>query len=131
MMYATRTRQAKPEPFAEDVGLSEKLRLAHRARPLAFAPSRLLAFSVLTPGPATLRDGTGDPPSPATRHTTPALSALPAIPHHRRSARSPLLSVPRGTRLRTGPTAPPPPRRRAPASCAHARCRPRPAGRVA
>lgn len=61
MMYATRTRQAKPEPFAEDVGLAEKLGLAHLDWPLAFAAIGLIAFSVFTLGQATLKDIPGDP----------------------------------------------------------------------
>ena len=61
MMYATRTRQAKPEPFAEDVGLAEKLGLAHMDWPLTFAAVGLIAFSVFTLGQATLQDVPGDP----------------------------------------------------------------------
>jgi rod shape determining protein RodA len=61
MMYATRTRQAKPEPFAEDVGLAEKLGLAHMDWPLTFAAVGLIAFSVFTLGQATLKDIPGDP----------------------------------------------------------------------
>ncbi len=61
MMYATRTRQAKPEPFAEDVGLAEKLGIAHMDWPLTFAAVGLIAFSVFTLGQATLQDVPGDP----------------------------------------------------------------------
>ena len=60
-MYATRTRQAKPEPFAEDVGLAEKLGLAHMDWPLTFAAVGLIAFSVFTLGQATLKDIPGNP----------------------------------------------------------------------
>ena len=61
MMYATRTRQARPEPFAVQVGLGERLGLAHLDWPLAFAAAALVAFSVFTLGEATRHDVTGSP----------------------------------------------------------------------
>src|SRR6476646_3992258 len=61
MMYATRTRQARPEPFAVQVGLGERLGLAHLDWPLAFAAAALVAFSVFTLGEATRHDVPGSP----------------------------------------------------------------------
>jgi rod shape determining protein RodA len=61
MMYATRTRNARPEPFAVQIGLGERLGLAHMDWPLAFAASALVAFSVFTLGQATRHDVPGSP----------------------------------------------------------------------
>jgi rod shape determining protein RodA len=61
MTYATRARQARPEPFAVRVGLAERLGLAHLDWPLAFAVVALAAFSVFTLGQATQSDVPGDP----------------------------------------------------------------------
>jgi rod shape determining protein RodA len=61
MMYATRTRNARPEPFAVQVSLGERLGLAHMDWPLAFAAVALVAFSVLTLGQATRHDVPGSP----------------------------------------------------------------------
>jgi rod shape determining protein RodA len=61
MMYATRTRNARPEPFAIEVSLGERLGLAHMDWPLAFAAAALVAFSVLTLGQATRHDVPGSP----------------------------------------------------------------------
>jgi rod shape determining protein RodA len=61
MMYATRTRNARPEPFAVEVSLGERLGLAHMDWPLAFAAVALVAFSVLTLGQATRHDVPGSP----------------------------------------------------------------------
>jgi rod shape determining protein RodA len=61
MMYATRTRNARPEPFAVQIGLGERLGLAHMDWPLAFAAVALVAFSVLTLGQATRHDVPGSP----------------------------------------------------------------------
>jgi rod shape determining protein RodA len=61
MMYATRTRQARPEPFAVHVGLGERLGLAHMDWPLTLAAIGLAAFSVLTLGQATRHDVPGSP----------------------------------------------------------------------
>jgi rod shape determining protein RodA len=60
-MYATRSRQARPEPFAVRVSLAERLGLAHMDWPLAFATVALAAFSVFTLGEATQSDVPGDP----------------------------------------------------------------------
>lgn len=61
MMYATRTRQARPEPFAVHVGIGERLGLAHMDWPLALAATALAAFSVFTLGQATTHDVPGSP----------------------------------------------------------------------
>jgi rod shape determining protein RodA len=61
MMYATRTRNARPEPFAVQVSLGERLGLAHMDWPLAFAAVALVAFSVFTLGQATQHDVPGSP----------------------------------------------------------------------
>ncbi|HEU4707027.1 MAG TPA: rod shape-determining protein RodA [Solirubrobacterales bacterium] len=60
-MYATRTRQARPEPFAVHVGIGERLGLAHMDWPLTFAAVGLVAFSVFTLGQATQQDVPGSP----------------------------------------------------------------------
>jgi rod shape determining protein RodA len=61
MMYATRTRNARPEPFAVQVSIGERLGLAHMDWPLAFAAVALVGFSVLTLGQATRHDVPGSP----------------------------------------------------------------------
>jgi rod shape determining protein RodA len=61
MMYATRSRQARPEPFAVRVGIAERLGLAHMDWPLTIATVALAAFSVFTLGQATLNDVPGSP----------------------------------------------------------------------
>jgi rod shape determining protein RodA len=61
MMYATRTRQARPEPFAVHVGIGERLGLAHMDWPLTMAAVGLVAFSVFTLGQATQNDVPGSP----------------------------------------------------------------------
>jgi rod shape determining protein RodA len=61
MMYATRTRNARPEPFAVEISLGERLGLAHLDWPLAFAAVALVAFSVFTLGQATRHDVPGSP----------------------------------------------------------------------
>jgi rod shape determining protein RodA len=61
MMYATRTRQARPEPFAVHIGIGERLGLAHMDWPLTIAAVALVAFSVFTLGEATQNDVPGSP----------------------------------------------------------------------
>jgi rod shape determining protein RodA len=61
MMYATRTRRARPEPFAVRVGVAERLGLAHMDWPLTIAAVGLIAFSVFTLGQATSHDVPGSP----------------------------------------------------------------------
>jgi rod shape determining protein RodA len=60
-MYATRTRQARPEPFAVHVGIGERLGLAQMDWPLTIAALGLVAFSVFTLGQATTHDVPGSP----------------------------------------------------------------------
>ncbi|HET7453965.1 MAG TPA: rod shape-determining protein RodA [Solirubrobacterales bacterium] len=60
-MYATRTRQARPEPFAVHIGIGERLGLAHMDWPLTIAAVSLVAFSVFTLGQATQNDVPGSP----------------------------------------------------------------------
>lgn len=60
-MYATRTRNARPEPFAVRVSLAERLGIAHMDWPLAIAAIGLAATSVLVLGQATRNDVPGDP----------------------------------------------------------------------
>jgi rod shape determining protein RodA len=61
MMYATRTRNTRPEPFAVHIGIAERLGLAHLDLPLAFAAVALVGFSVFTLGQATQNDIPGSP----------------------------------------------------------------------
>jgi rod shape determining protein RodA len=61
MMYATRSRKARPEPFAIHVGIAERLGLAHMDWPLTIATLALGAFSVFTLGQATRHDVPGSP----------------------------------------------------------------------
>jgi len=60
-MYATRTRQARPEPFAVHIGIGERLGLAHMDWPLTIAAVGLVVFSVFTLGQATQNDVPGSP----------------------------------------------------------------------
>jgi rod shape determining protein RodA len=60
-MYATRTRQARPEPFAVHVGIGQRLGLAQMDWPLTIAALGLVAFSVFTLGQATTHDVPGSP----------------------------------------------------------------------
>jgi len=61
MMYATRARNARPEPFAVRVGIAERLGIAHLDWPLALAAIGLVAFSVFTLAQATSHDVPGSP----------------------------------------------------------------------
>jgi rod shape determining protein RodA len=61
MNYATRTRQARPEPFAVHVGIAERLGLAYMDWPLTIAATALVAFSVFTLAQATTHDVPGNP----------------------------------------------------------------------
>jgi rod shape determining protein RodA len=60
-MYATRARNARPEPFAVRIGIAERLGLAHLDWPLTIAALGLVAFSVFTLGQATTHDVPGNP----------------------------------------------------------------------
>jgi rod shape determining protein RodA len=61
MMYATRARHARPEPFAIRESIAERLGLAHMDWPLTIAAVALVAFSIFTLGQATLHDIPGNP----------------------------------------------------------------------
>jgi hypothetical protein len=60
-MYATRTRRARPEPFAVRPGIAERLGLPYMDASLGFAAIALAAFGVFTLGQATAKDVAGDP----------------------------------------------------------------------
>jgi rod shape determining protein RodA len=60
-MYATRTRNARTEPFTVHVGLAERLGLANVDWPLMVSALGLAAFSLLTLGQATQNDVPGSP----------------------------------------------------------------------
>lgn len=60
-MYATRTRNTRPEPFAVRIGLAERLGLAHFDVPLALGALALIGFSVFTLSQATVNDIPSDP----------------------------------------------------------------------
>jgi rod shape determining protein RodA len=60
-MYATRTRNARPEPFTVHVGIVERLGLAHLDWPLMISALGLMAFSLLTLSQATQNDVPGSP----------------------------------------------------------------------
>jgi rod shape determining protein RodA len=61
MMFATRTSNARLEPFAVRVGIAERLGLAHMDWPLMLSAVGLIAFSLLTLGQATQHDVPGSP----------------------------------------------------------------------
>ncbi|HEY4778951.1 MAG TPA: rod shape-determining protein RodA [Solirubrobacterales bacterium] len=60
-MYASRSRQAHPEPFAIRASVGERLGLAHMDWTLTLATVALVAFSVFTLGQATTHDVPGSP----------------------------------------------------------------------
>ncbi len=60
-MYATRARQARPEPFAVHPGIAERLGLPYMDGALAFSAAALAAFSVFTLSQSTLHDVPGSP----------------------------------------------------------------------
>jgi rod shape determining protein RodA len=76
MMYATRTRNARPEPFTVHVGIAERLGLAHMDWPLTIAAVGLVAFSVFTLGQATTHDVPGSPNYYVERQTIYALLGI-------------------------------------------------------
>ena len=61
MMYATRTRRARPEPFALRPGIAERLGLPYMDAALGLSALGLAAFGVFTLGQATLHDVPGNP----------------------------------------------------------------------
>jgi rod shape determining protein RodA len=60
-MYATRTRRARPEPFAVRPGIAERLGLPYMDAQLGIAALGLVAFSAFVLGQATSHDVPGDP----------------------------------------------------------------------
>ena len=60
-MYATRARQARPEPFTVRPSIAERLGLSYMDGTLAFSAIALAAFSVFTLSQATLHDVPGSP----------------------------------------------------------------------
>jgi rod shape determining protein RodA len=61
MMYATRTRRSRPEPFTVRPGIAERLGLPYMDPALAFAAVALAAFGVFTLSQATQHDVPGNP----------------------------------------------------------------------
>jgi rod shape determining protein RodA len=61
MMYATRARRARPEPFAVRPGIAERLSLPYMDGTLAFSAAALAVFSVFTLSQATRHDVPGNP----------------------------------------------------------------------
>ncbi len=61
MNYATRTRNARPEPFTEHISIAERLGLAHMDWTLTISAVALIAFSAFTLGQATSHDVPGSP----------------------------------------------------------------------
>jgi rod shape determining protein RodA len=60
-MYATRTRRARPEPFALRPGIAERLGLPYMDAALGLSAVGLVAFSAFVLGQATRHDVPGDP----------------------------------------------------------------------
>lgn len=60
-MYATRVRQARPEPFALRPGIAERLGLPYMDGALAFSAAALAALGVFTLSQTTLHDVPGAP----------------------------------------------------------------------
>ncbi|MEZ5077766.1 MAG: rod shape-determining protein RodA [Solirubrobacterales bacterium] len=60
-MYKARSSTARAEPYAERIGIGERLGLAHLDWPLTLAAAGLVAFSVFALGQATSEDVPGNP----------------------------------------------------------------------
>ncbi len=75
-MYATRTRRARPEPFALRPGIAERLGLPYMDAALGLAAVGLVAFSIFTLGQATLHDVPGSPHYFVDRQVTYAVLGL-------------------------------------------------------
>ena len=75
-MYATRTRRARPEPFAMKPGLAERLSLPYMDGALAFAAAALAGVSVFVLSQATQHDVQGDPGYYTNRQTLYALLGI-------------------------------------------------------
>ncbi len=76
MMYATRARRARPEPFAVRPGIAERLSLPYMDGALAFSAAALAAFSVFTLSQATSHDVPGSPGYYTDRQTIYALVGI-------------------------------------------------------
>jgi rod shape determining protein RodA len=76
MMYATRTRRARPEPFAVRPGIAERLGLPYMDAALGLSAVALAAFGVFTLSQATLHDVPGSPHYFVDRQVTYALLGL-------------------------------------------------------
>lgn len=75
-MYATRTRRARPEAFAAQPSIAERLGLPYMDAPLAFAVIAMAAISVYVLAETTLRDIPGNPGYFADRQAIYALIGL-------------------------------------------------------
>jgi len=60
-MYATRTRQARPEAFAARPGIAERLGLPYMDAPLGLTAAALVALGVFVLAETTVRDVPGNP----------------------------------------------------------------------
>jgi rod shape determining protein RodA len=76
MMYATRTRRARPEPFAVRPGIAERLGLPYMDAALGISAVALAAFGVFTLSQATLHDVPGSPHYFVNRQVTYAVLGL-------------------------------------------------------
>jgi rod shape determining protein RodA len=76
MMYATRTRRARPEPFAVRPGIAERLGLPYMDPALGISAVALAAFGAFTLSQATLHDVPGSPHYFVDRQVTYALLGL-------------------------------------------------------
>jgi len=75
-MYATRTRRARPEPFAVRPGIAERLGLPYMDGTLSISAVVLAAFGVFTLSQATLHDVPGSPHYFVDRQVTYAILGL-------------------------------------------------------
>src|SRR5262245_11259666 len=76
MMYATRHRRSRPEPFAVRPGIAERLSLPYMDGALAFAAVALVGMSVFVLSQATVHDVPGDPGYYTDRQTIYALLGI-------------------------------------------------------
>jgi rod shape determining protein RodA len=75
-MYATRARQARPEPFAVHPGIAERLGLPYLDLQLGLAAIGLVAFGLFTLDQATLHDVPGSPHYYVERQALYAIAGL-------------------------------------------------------
>jgi rod shape determining protein RodA len=76
MMYATRTRRSRPEPFEVRPGIAERLSLPYMDGALAFAAAALAGASIFVLAAATRHDVPGDPNYYTNRQALYALLGL-------------------------------------------------------